>query len=101
MPDDAARDDIGGFVFDSWGRELVRKKDWQQATKVYGDGLKKYPASELLKNNVVVAWDSWAAQSVEDKDWREAIRIYELALKTLGENSHLRQNLDYCKSKLD
>jgi tetratricopeptide (TPR) repeat protein len=100
LADGAARDEVGGHVFDAWGRELVRKKDWQQAVKVYGDGLQQFPGSDLLKSNVVVAWDSWAAESMKNKEWREAIRIYELALKTLGDNPHLRQNLEFCRSKL-
>jgi hypothetical protein len=66
---------------------------------VYGDGLKRFPTSELLQHNVVTAWDGWAHEAMQNKDWREAIRIYELALKVLGDNSHLKHNLDYCRGQ--
>jgi tetratricopeptide (TPR) repeat protein len=96
---DAAYHEIGGMVVDRWGRALVREKKWEQAVKAYGDGLKRFPTSELLQHNVVTAWDGWAHEAIQDKDWREAIRIYELALKALGDNAHLKHNLDYCRSQ--
>ena len=97
---DAARQEIGGIVVDGWGRELIRQKKWEQAVKVYGDGLKQYPASELLRHNAVMAWDAWAQREpCRIRNWREAIRIYELALQTLGDNSHLKHNLEICRSR--
>jgi tetratricopeptide (TPR) repeat protein len=96
---DADRHEIGGMVVDAWGRTLIRQKNWEQAVKVYADGLKQYPTSELLKHNVVTAWDAWAREAMRDKDWREAIRIYELALEALGDNTHLKHNLAVCRRR--
>jgi tetratricopeptide (TPR) repeat protein len=94
-----ARHEIGGMVVDGWGRELIRQKQWEHAVKVYGDGLKRYPTSELLKHNIVRAWDKWAGEAMKKKDWREAIRIYELALQSLGDDPHLKHNLEVCRSR--
>jgi tetratricopeptide (TPR) repeat protein len=101
LSSDADRDEIGGMVADAWGRALIREKKWEQAVKVYGDSLKRFNSSELLRHNVVTAWDAWAHEAMQKKDWREAIRIYELALETLGDNAHLKQNLAVCRSRLN
>jgi tetratricopeptide (TPR) repeat protein len=100
LADDQARDELGGLIYDQWGRDLVRQKQFERAVKVYGQGRKQFSGSELLKNNVVVAWDNWAAEAMKRKDWREAIRIYELALEALGDNAHLQHNLEVARGRL-
>jgi tetratricopeptide (TPR) repeat protein len=99
LADDSARDEVGGLVVDSWGRELIREKQWEKAVKVYGDGLKRYPTSELVKHNIVMAWDRWAGEEMKKGNWPEAIRIYELALEALGDNAHIKHNLAVCRSR--
>jgi tetratricopeptide (TPR) repeat protein len=94
-----ARHEIGGMVIDGWGREMMREKKWEQAVKLYGDGLKQYPTSELVKHNAVTAWDTWANQAIKKNDWPEAARIYEQALQAVGDNAHLKHNLAVCRSR--
>jgi tetratricopeptide (TPR) repeat protein len=99
LADQAARDEVGGMVYDRRGRELVGRQEYEQAVKVYADGLKQFSSSDLLQNNVVVAWDRWAGEAMKNKDWKEAIRIYELALESLGKNAHIEHNLAICRKK--
>jgi tetratricopeptide (TPR) repeat protein len=46
------------------------------------------------------AYDRWARTFMDRKDWEGAIRIYQDGLKAYPNESLMKNNLDYCKSKI-
>jgi tetratricopeptide (TPR) repeat protein len=100
LSDDKARDELGGMVYDRRGRELMGKKKWADAVAAYGDGRAKFPTSELLARNAVVAWNGFAREAIDKDDLPEAIRIYERAIQDVGDKGPLKRNLEICRKKL-
>jgi tetratricopeptide (TPR) repeat protein len=86
-------------AYDLWAKSHTGKKEWKEATDVYGRGLKEYPGDKHLENNATVTWDSWARTYFGAKNWAEAIKVYEEALKQLPESDLLKKNLEYCKAQ--
>ncbi len=43
---------LGGHAYDRWARTFIERRDWDQAIRIYQEGLKAYPVSDLLKDNL-------------------------------------------------
>lgn len=84
-------------VYDDWARRLVRQKNYEEATAVYGKGLARQPGSDTLKSNAAHVWDVWAKTHAKKKMWDEAIAVYEAGLKQLPKNGLLTKNMEYCQ----
>ena len=52
-----------------------------------------------IKNNTVATYDTWANSFMTNGKWDEAVRIYERGLKQLPGDSHLANNLAYCREQ--
>jgi tetratricopeptide (TPR) repeat protein len=50
LPPDTATQ-LFEFSFGKWGEHYMRRKEWQQAIKIYDQGLKFLPKNELLQQN--------------------------------------------------
>ncbi|MEK7468927.1 MAG: hypothetical protein AAB074_16250 [Planctomycetota bacterium] len=86
-------------AYDQWAGSHSKKKEWKEATEVYGRGLKEYPGDKALENNATVAWDNWARTFWPAKDWAGAIRIYDEGLAQLPGSKVLLQNRKYCEDQ--
>lgn len=55
--------------------------------------------AEEFKDLKVAAHDAWAEDYMEAKKWQEAIQVYERALKEFPGDSHLENNLAFCRQE--
>lgn len=44
--------ELGGRAYDRWARTYIERRNWDQAIRIYQEGLKAYPGSVLLKDNL-------------------------------------------------
>lgn len=101
LKDEAELGEVSAGVYDTWAGEHRNKKDWQRATDVYAQGLKKFPKERRLEQNAVAAWYQWAKTYMDSKDWNGAIKVYEKALEQFPTNGTLKNNLKFCQQQLD
>lgn len=80
---------------------LVRRNEWEKATEVYRKALETDPENEALRLDAIATWDAWARTFISKKDWKGAVGIYERALEQFPDHDGLKNNLDYCRARLE
>lgn len=84
----------------NWPIEIAKGGDYVKTMQVLAFARELAPKEEKLLHNTRALYDSWAKISIDRKDWSNAIRIYEQALRELPGDTHLGDNLAYCRGQL-
>ena len=90
---------VARSAYDQWANSHTKKKEWKEATDIYGRGLKEFPGDKALENNAGVVWDNWARTFWPAKDWAGAIKVYDEGLAQLPNSKALQQNRKYCEEQ--
>lgn len=90
--------DVRINLFLQWSHEELKKDQFEKALAV----LKQACAEKdgRITNNTLAVYDTWADGHMKRSEWSEAIRVYEQGLKQLPGNSHLTNNLAYCREQM-
>lgn len=86
-------------LFLQWSHAEATNKAFEKSLAV----LKRAAAEERdgrIKNNTLALYDSWANTHIQRGEWKEAIKVYEQGLKQLPGDSHLTNNLAYCREQM-
>jgi tetratricopeptide (TPR) repeat protein len=84
----------------NWSAALIEAGTFSEAADVLSFGRELSPRETALVRNTQALFDAWANVSMRRNDWATAIRRYEAGLKQLPGDSHLSENLQYCRSQL-
>ena len=100
----ASERDFDGLVVNvyyHWSHYYSDNGDWPSAVSRYDEALSKFAQNRKLKKNAIATWHAWAKEYLDSKEWAKAIEIYEDGLNQIPDASLFKQNIKYCRSKLE
>ena len=83
----------------NWSTELTKAGRYADALAVLKCAGRLDPKDSKIKHNTVAVYDAWADSHMKTNDWAGAINVYERGLKDLPGESHLKNNLAFCKQE--